>query len=107
MTEKTTDSMVTFRHPFALRDVVGIQPAGTYRVETVELTIDGLSFVAYRRISTTIMLPAIGSASAQRQFVEVNPADLAAAQERDASSGKGDPDAPAPIPIAASETCFR
>lgn len=107
MTEKTTDSLVTFRHPFALRDVVGIQPPGTYQVETVELAIDGLSFVAYRRISTTIMLPAIGSSSAQRQFVEIDPADLAAAQERDASNGKGDHDAPAPIPIAAGETCFR
>jgi len=107
MTEKTTDSLVTFRHPFALRDVVGIQPPGTYQVETVELAIDGLSFVAFRRISTTLMLPAIGSSSAQRQFVEIDPADLAAAQERDASNGKGDHDAPGPIPIAAGETCLR
>ena len=107
MPEKTTDSLVTFRHPFALRDVVGTQPPGTYQVETVELTIEGLSFVAFRRISTTITLPAVGTSSARRQFVELDPADLAAAQERDASNGKGDHDAPAPIPIAAGETCFR
>jgi hypothetical protein len=107
MTERTTDSLVTFQRPFDLRDVVGTQPPGTYQIETVELMIDGLSFVAFRRVSTTIMLPAIGSSSAQRQFVEIDPADLAAAQERDASNGKGDDDAPAPIPIAAGETCFR
>ncbi len=106
MTERTTDSLVTFRHPFALRDIVGTQPPGTYQVETVELEIDGLSFVAFRRISTTITLPAMGSSGGRRQFVEIDPADLAAAQQRDASNGKGDHDAPARIPIAAGETRF-
>jgi hypothetical protein len=104
MTEKTTDSLVTFRHPFALRDVVGTQPPGTYQVETVELAIDGLSFVAFRRISTTIMLPAVGTSNARRQFVEIDPADLADAQQRDASSCNGDPEASAPIRLAAGET---
>ena len=85
MTERTTESFVTFQRPFALRDVVGIQPPGTYQVETVELTIDGLSFVAFRRISTTITLPAVGTSGARRQFVEIDPADLAAAEERDAA----------------------
>jgi hypothetical protein len=79
MTERTTESLVTFRHPFVLRDVVGIQPPGTYHVETVELAIDGLSFVAFRRISTTITLPAVGTSSARRQFVEIDPADIATA----------------------------
>ena len=106
MTERTTDCLVTFRHPFALRDIVGTQPPGTYQVETVELEIDGLSFVAFRRISTTITLPAMGSSDARRQFVEIDPADLAAAQQRDSSSGEGDHDAPARIPIAAGETRF-
>ena len=107
MTERTTDSLVTFRHPFALRDIVGTQPPGTYQIETVELEIDGLSFVAFRRISTTITLPAMGSSGARRQFVEIDPADLAAAQQRDASKGKSDHDASTPVPIAAGETRFR
>ncbi len=98
MTERTTESLVTFRHPFALRDVDGIQPPGTYHVETVELAIDGLSFVAFRRISTTITLPAVEASGAQRQFVEIDPADLAAAQLRDASNRNSDPEAPTPIP---------
>src|SRR5688572_3758634 len=104
MTERTTDSLVTFRRPFNLRDVVGTQPPGTYQIETVELMIDGLSFVAFRRISTTITLPAIGTSSAQRQFVEIDPAELAAAQQRD--DGTGDQDSSEAIPLAAGETRF-
>ena len=108
MTERTTDSLVTFRHPFALRDVVGTQPPGTYQVETVELAIDGLSFVAFRRISTTITLPAVGSSVTCRQFVEIDPADLVTAQQRDASNHSGDHGASAaPIPLAAGKTRFR
>ncbi len=102
MTERTTDSFVTFRHPFSLRDVIGTQPPGTYQIETVELEIDGLSFVAFRRISTTITLPAMGSSGARRQFVEIDPADLAAAQQKDASNGSGEHDAPTSIPFAAA-----
>jgi hypothetical protein len=89
--ERTTDSLVTFRHPFTLRDIVGKQPSGTYQLETVELAIDGLSFVAFRRVSTTITLPAIGSSSIRRQFVEIDPSDLATALQQDASSGNSEP----------------
>jgi hypothetical protein len=106
MTERTTDSLVTFRRPFNLRDVVGTQPPGTYKIETVELMIDGLSFVAFRRVSTTITLPAMGSSGTRRQFVEIDPADLAAAQQRDASHGTGDQDSSAAIPLAAGEARF-
>ena len=106
MTERTTDSLVTFRRPFNLRDVVGTQPPGTYQIETVELMIDGLSFVAFRRVSTTIALPEIGFSGARRQFVEIDPADLAAAQQRDASNGTCYQDSSAAIPLAAGETPF-
>ena len=95
MTERTTDSLATFRHPFTLRDIVGTQPSGTYQVETVELAIDGLSFVAFRRVSTTITLPAVGSSAIRREFVEIDPTDLATALQRDASSGNCDDVAPA------------
>lgn len=107
MTEKTADSLVTFRHPFMLRDIVGTQPPGTYQVETVELAIDGLSFVAFRRISTTITLPALENSGAQRRFVEIDPADLAAAQLRDADGGMGDLETSAPIALVAGATRVR
>jgi hypothetical protein len=76
---------VTFSRPFSLVDVAGIQPAGTYRVQTVEVTIDNLSFLAYRRVSTTIELPGVGAGSSRRQVVTIDPLELDAALKRDGS----------------------
>lgn len=103
MTERTTDSLVTFRHTFALKGIVGTQPPGTYQIETIEQTIEGLSFIAFRRIATTIMLPAIGSSSARRQIIDIDPADLAGALHRDKTLSSGDRGDSTPAPVAASE----
>jgi hypothetical protein len=54
---RTTRENVTFDHPFSLGAVDGTQPAGTYTVENDEDLIEGLSFLAYRRVATTIYLP--------------------------------------------------
>ncbi len=83
MPERTTNSSVTFMHPFSLIGLDGVQPAGTYLVETVEETLDNLFFVAYRRVSTTIVLPAVGTDTGKRQVVTIDPDDLEAAQKRD------------------------
>jgi hypothetical protein len=84
MPERTTLSKITFLRPFSLSDVEGVQPAGTYTVETIEATLDDLSFVAYRRVSTSIMLPAVGEAARQRQVIFIDPLELEAAVKRDA-----------------------
>jgi hypothetical protein len=84
MPERTAHSSVTFLHPFSLVGLDGVQPAGTYTIETVEETLDNLSFVAYRRVSTTIVVPAVGIPTRQRQVVTIDPRDLEAAQKRDA-----------------------
>ena len=42
---------VSFARPFSLVDVDGIQPAGTYRVQTVDVALEGMSVVGYRRVS--------------------------------------------------------
>jgi hypothetical protein len=76
---------VRFAHPFALSDVAGEQPAGTYAVETTEVPIDGLSFVAYRRVSTAIILASSRFGPGSRQVVTIDPLDLEAAQKRDAA----------------------
>jgi len=86
MPERTTHTSVTFLHPFSLAGVDGVQPPGTYSIETVEETLDNLSFIAYRRVSTTIVLPAVGTPSRQRQVVTIDPRELEAAQERDAET---------------------
>lgn len=84
MPERSTVTAVTFQRPFLLSDLEGPQAAGTYTVETVDTTLDNLSFVAWRRISTLIMLPAIGVASRQRQMIRIDPLELDTALKRDA-----------------------
>jgi len=89
VTERVTRSTVRFAHPFALPAVEGEQPPGTYAVETTEVPIGGLSFVAYRRVSTTIILASSQFGSESRQVVTIDPLDLEAAQKKDAA--KPDP----------------
>jgi hypothetical protein len=62
--------------------IEGEQPAGTYAIETVEEPIDALSFMAYRRVSTTIVLPAHANAT-RRQVETIDPRDLEATEKRD------------------------
>jgi hypothetical protein len=85
VTERITHSTVRFDHPFVLPSVEGEQPPGIYAVETTEVLIDGLSFVAYRRLSTTITLASSQFGPASRQVVTIEPLDLEAAQKRDAA----------------------
>jgi len=58
-------------------------------VEVTEEQLDGLSFIAYRRLTTTIALPSSSTAHISRQLVEVEPADLEAALARDAEASNG------------------
>lgn len=82
MTERITVHSVEFQHPFRLGGI-GLQPAGIYEIETVEVPLENVSFVAYRRISTTITLQGNTTATASRQVVDVDPAELALALAAD------------------------
>jgi hypothetical protein len=84
MKERITRRSVTFLHPFSLDGVDGVQPAGTYTIETVEEPLGNLSFIAYRRVSTAIVLPSSNTPALRRQVVTIDPRDLEAAQKRDA-----------------------
>jgi len=81
---RTTHTMVTFRKPFILSSIEGLQPAGTYRLETDEEQIEGLSFNAFRRLEMTLHLPADPVPGGTRHVVRVDPAELAAALAADA-----------------------
>ena len=59
--QRTHGRTVIFLRPFALRGVDGVQPPGAYTVETEEELIEGLSFPAYRRKATVMLLPALDS----------------------------------------------
>lgn len=85
MTERVTRTTVHFAHPFTLPAVEGEQPPGIYAVETTEMPIDGLSFVAYRRVLTIITLASNQFGPGSRQLVAIDPLDLEAAQKRDAT----------------------
>jgi hypothetical protein len=54
-------------------------PSGTYTVEVDEELIEGLSFLAYRRVATTIYLPLRPGGAGSVQAVKVDPRELAAA----------------------------
>ena len=82
---RTTETMVTFRHPFMLAALEAMQPAGTYRVVTEEEEVPGLSFTAFRRVATMLHLPALSTTSGTHQVVNLDPAEwtaLVAADDR-------------------------
>lgn len=85
MTERTTETKITFMHPFLLQQLLQPLAAGTYRVTTDEEEIGGLSFVAYQRTSTMLHIPAIGASVGTLQYLKVNPEELEAALIKDAS----------------------
>ena len=80
---RTTRMSVTFSRPFSMLEIDGIQPAGTYRVQTVDVALESMSVLGYRRVSTTIELPGVGTASLRRQVVTIDPVELDAALKRD------------------------
>jgi len=79
---RTTTKTVTFRRPFCLKGVDRLLPPADYRVMTDEELIEGLSFPAYRRVSTAIFVPAESGCAVE--MVTIDPLDLHAAQELDA-----------------------
>jgi len=86
VTTRTTVTTVTFKRPFVLGDFDEMQPAGVYRMETDEELLEGISFPAYRRTLTMIHLHASPRHPGRTQMLDINPADLEAALERDRGS---------------------
>jgi hypothetical protein len=58
MTTRSRRETVSFRHPFRIRGVDRVLPAGSYQVITDEEMIEGLSFAAFRPVATMIEVPA-------------------------------------------------
>ena len=83
MTIRSRRETVTFQHPFRIRGIDRLLPPGSYEVITDEEMIEGLSFPAYRRVATLIMVPAGGSAM---EMVSIGSVDLSDAQRMDASA---------------------
>jgi hypothetical protein len=91
MIERTTETEITFEHPFVLDCLVAPLQAGTYRLVVDEELIEGLSFSAYRRVGTHLEIPAISIVTGTRQFLQVSPAEIESALLKDAGIPTGNP----------------
>lgn len=83
MTNRTEQTTVHFSRPFALPGFDEPQAAGDYLVDHDEEQIEGVSWLAWRRVATFIHLPATRSQGSLRQMVPITSADLDAALEKD------------------------
>ena len=83
MTMRSRRETITFRHPFRIKGIDRLLPAGGYEVITDEEMIEGLSFASFRRVATMIMAPR-GSAM---EMIAIDPAELSDAQRLDAGAG--------------------
>lgn len=83
MSERSTETTITFQHPFSLSALDQPLPAGRYLVVIEEDAISGLSFQAFHRTATLLHLPAIGTGGGMQQVITVNPDELDAAQRTD------------------------
>jgi hypothetical protein len=84
MTIRSRRESVTFKHPFRIPGIERLLPAGAYEIVTDEETIEGLSFSAWRRIATMIIVPA-EDARNSTEMLWIGSVDLADAQRIDAS----------------------
>ena len=83
MGARTTESTVTFRHPFKLSVLDAAQPAGTYRLVIEEELIPDVSFLAWRRTATMLHTPALFTPGESGQVVTITPEELAEALQTD------------------------
>jgi hypothetical protein len=83
MTTRTRRDCVVFNHPFLLKGIDRILPAGKYDIVTDEALIEGLSFPVYRRVSTMIFVPAQSHQASSVEMVAIDPLDLRAVLDRD------------------------
>ena len=83
MTIRTTRAVASFKEPFTLRAIEGMQPPGDYNVYIEDELIPGLSRAAYRRVSTILQTPSISSPQDEARLVSISETDLAAALMKD------------------------
>jgi len=88
---RTTYHTVSFARPFQLKDMDEPRPAGAYVVETDEERLEDLSFSAYRRVATRLLLAGKPGDSILAETIEIDPVELDAAQARDTAAQEATP----------------
>ena len=99
MLNRTRREDIVFQRPFTLKGWAEPHPAGAYTVEVEEELIEGLSFPAYRGVSTMITRQAT-RAGALVEAIPVDPRELAKAHAADGAVGESAPRGPGPSPAS-------
>jgi len=86
MNTRSRRETITFQHPFQIKGIDRVLPLGAYEVITDEEMIEGLSFAAFRRVATLIMVPAAPPRSSTMEMISIGSVDLADALRIDASA---------------------
>ena len=84
MERRTTTETIIFRHPFRLTGFERDEAPGIYTVEVEQESLDTLTLMGWRHISTTIRVRRYGAT----ECVSIDPAELREVRDRDQ-----DPDA--------------
>jgi hypothetical protein len=95
MESRITIEQVTFRRPFTLSGLQGIQPPGTYTIRTEEQMLETSSFVGWRQAGTMMVLHRSGGV----EYAVVDRQELREALVHDGDQGTDPPASPA---VAAS-----
>jgi hypothetical protein len=85
MTMRSRRETITFKHPFRIQGIDRLLSAGAYEVITDEKMIEGLSFPAFRRIATMIVVPAAAPRHSTMEMISISSVALSDAQRIDAS----------------------
>jgi hypothetical protein len=80
MTIRSRCETVTFKHQFRIRGIERLLPAGAYEIITDEEMIEGLSFAAFRRVATMIVMPVAASHGLATEMISIASVDLLDAQ---------------------------
>lgn len=83
MTNRISKRLVTFSHPFRLDSIERQWPAGSYTIETEDESLDSNSFVAFRTVSTTMIMHWPQGRTGKHLFIEIDANELEAALLRD------------------------
>jgi hypothetical protein len=83
MAQRTVHSTITFSRPFLLSGFDEPLQAGTYKIETLEELVEGVSFPVWRRIETLLLLNQQPGQPKLTQVAVIDPVELEEARSRD------------------------
>jgi hypothetical protein len=96
MVTRTSVQTVTFQNPFVLPGIEDKLPAGNYRIEIDEEVLEGVSFLAYRRLKVALFLPVPSGKPGFESMLTIHPKDLDTAlacdrESEELAAAAGDP----------------